>query len=109
LILKLKTEEHHGLSHCIDHGSDLTRLNVDVPSGTNYIEIAGYLQGAQLGAGTLGDESTVWLYIDSLTRAVTACADVADTDAFVRLVDHARVRGWLDPSGTKMRVRLVYY
>ena len=109
MILKLKTEGVEGLSHCIDHGCDLTRLNVDVPSGTPYIEIAGYLQSAHLGDGTPEDDNTVWLYIDSLGRAVTESVNAADTGAFSRLVDRARVRGWLDPSGARIRVRLVYY
>ena len=109
MILKLKSEECRGLSHLIDHGSDLTRLNVDVPSGTPYTEIAGYLQAADLGAGTPADDNTVWLHIDSLARALTESAGMPDAEGFDRFVGHARARGWLDSSGAMIRVRLVYY
>ena len=78
MILKLKSEGDCGLSHLIDHGSDLTRLNVDVPSGTPYTEIAGYLQETCLRVRTPADNSTVWLHIDSLSRALAESASTHD-------------------------------
>ncbi|PBC35956.1 hypothetical protein CJ178_31525 [Rhodococcus sp. ACPA4] len=109
MILKLQSVDHQGLSHIICQVGDLSRLNVDVPSGTPYTEISGYLETAQLGAGTPADDSTVFLNIESLTREFAERANTTELGGFDRLIDHARARGWLDSACAMVRVRLVYY
>jgi hypothetical protein len=109
MIIKLKRVSSGRLACDVEQGHDLTRLNVDVPSGAPYTEVAGYLQDSGLGGGMPADESTVWIVVQSLLRIVRESATSVDMHAFDHLIAHARTRGWLDQTGEKVRVRLVYY
>lgn len=109
MIVKLVSDGSGGLLCVLEQTSDLSRLNVDAPSGTPYSEIAGFLQDSEFGRGVVSDDSTVWLRVDSLARELQLSTASPDVDGFGRLVDHARKRGWLDATAENVRVRLVYY
>jgi hypothetical protein len=97
MILRIDTDRHSVL---FDEAQDCKRLSA-VVSGT------GDLRGA---LGALGeadaDGAHLWILVDELRKGAIPPGDTAWMERFDGMIRYAHSKGWLDATGTRVRVHI---